>query len=288
MLVLLIIAAVFGAVALLAYLFTTSLAKGYSSYEDKYLRSATQALSQLSIAIPPERILLLKVISAFACGIFGFALGAAAPPPFPLIIFAALAAAGSFLPDAWLRWMLDKRRKMFNLQLVEAMNTLSNGLRSGFSFRQALELTSRQVPDPCGLEFRITLHQVDLGLSLNDALRNMAERLDDRDLELMVTASALCLQVGGDLPTVFAQIVETIRDRNRIEAKVDALTSQGRMQATIVGLIPFALALIVRGINPEMMRPMFTTILGWTLLVIVVALDVAGYYMIRRIVSIRY
>lgn len=288
MLVVLITAAVFGAVALLAYLFVSSLAKGYSAYEERYLRSATAALSQLSIIMPPERLLLLKVIAGFVFGTFGFAVGSAAPPPFPLIVFGIAAAVGSFLPDFYLHWMLEKRRKTFGIQLVEAMNTLSNGLKSGFSFRQALELTARQVPDPCGLEFRIALHQVDLGVSLPDALRNMTDRLDDKDLELMVTAANLCLQVGGDLPTVFGQIVETIRDRNRIEEKVDALTSQGRMQATIVGLIPFALALIVRSINPEMMKPMFTTILGWTMLLIVIALDVAGYYMIRRIVSIRY
>lgn len=283
-----IILCVFGAVGLQAYLLVRSLAEGYSSYEQRYLRSATAALSQLSINVPAERLLLLKLVSASLCGVVAFALAAAAPPPFPLIFFGLAAIAGSFLPEFCLRWMLDKRRKKFNTQLIEAMNTLSNGLRSGFSFRQALELTAKQVADPCGLEFRIALHEMDLGVSLPHALRNMSDRLEDSDLELMVMASNLCLQVGGDLPTVFAQIIETIRERNRITGKVDALTSQGRMQATIVGLIPIALAFIVRAINPEMMKPMFTTVLGWSLLVIVIALDVAGYYMIRRIVSIRY
>ncbi len=279
---------VFLAVALTGYLFVRTLAAGYTTYSERYLKSATARLDQLSIIMAPERLLVLKVVAGFACGLLAFLLAAQVEGYLPLAAFAAAALAGSFLPDLYLHLRLGQRRKLFGAQLIDAMNTLSNGLKSGFSFRQALEMTATQLPDPAGEEFRVAVHEIELGVTVDDAMHHMADRLGNGDLYLMVIAVNLCSQVGGNLPDVLAQLVATIRERNRIEGKVEALTSQGRMQATIVGLVPIGLAVIVRAVNPQMMRPMFTTVIGWTLLTVVAALDVLGYYLIRRIVSIRY
>ena len=235
-----------------------------------------------------ERQTALRGILAFIFGILGLLLTVEAPFPVPLLIFAIMAVAGFSLPTLLINFRRMKRRKLFNTQLIEAMNTMANGLKSGFSFSQAMQHMARRMPDPCGIEFRTVLHEVDLGVTLSKALNNMVKRMEDRDLELMVMAIDLCLQVGGDLPSAFEQIMAAIRERNHIEQKVGALTSQGRMQAAVVGVIPLALGAIVHAINPELIRPMYTTLIGWTMIVAVVTLDIIGYFSIRKIVSISY
>lgn len=235
-----------------------------------------------------ERMIALSSMLALICGILGLLLTTTAPFPVPPVAFAVTASVGFMLPEVFRKRKIARRRKLFNTQLVDAMNTMANGLKSGFSFSQSMQHMARKTPDPCGVEFRTVLHEIELGVNQSRALHNMVKRLADRDLELMVMAVDLCMQVGGNLPTAFEQIISAIRERNHIEQKVNALTSQGRMQATIVGLIPFALGIIVHTINPELIKPIYSSLIGWTMIAVVITLDVIGYFSIRKIVSIRY
>ncbi|NCD34023.1 MAG: hypothetical protein EOL87_11505 [Spartobacteria bacterium] len=278
----------FISVSMLAYLTVRSMGSGFSSYEDAYLNRTKGVLKDLYVVMPAQQIFMLKIISAAVGALLFFALGAEAPVAVRKLLPIAGALVGVFIPDLFLRILFNLRRKRFNSQLIDAMNTLSNGLRSGLSLRQSLELAARDLADPAGQEFRLTYREIQLGVSLDAALDNMARRLGDADLQLIVNAVRLTMNTGGDLPTVFKQITETIRERNRIEGKIKALTSQGKLQALVVGLVPVALFLIVKRTNPEMMRLLYTTIPGWTMLTIAGGLDVIGYFLIRKIISIKF
>jgi tight adherence protein B len=278
----------FIAVSLIAYIIGRSLVSGYAEYEERYLNRTESILNEIYAIMPAERIMTLKVMSALLLAILAFLLCAEFVQPVPIVAAVLGAVLGSLIPDLALHMMSKRRKKKFNSQLIDSMMTISNGLRSGFSFQQAIELSARQLPDPAGQEFRLTVREMHLGVRTEDALENMNKRMNDRDLQLMVAAIRLTMQTGGDLPTVFNQISDTIRERNRIDGKINALTSQGKLQAMIVGLIPIGLAVIVNVINHELMSLMYTTLIGWVLIAAVLVLDVIGYLLIRRIVAIRF
>ncbi|NLE66599.1 MAG: hypothetical protein GX608_04175 [Lentisphaerae bacterium] len=282
-----ILAVSFISVSLLFFLLLRSLAGGYGEYEERYLGRTAELIQQGASFIPVERLMHMKVISAFLLGVIALVVSSGLMRPVPFILAAAAAGIGAFIPDILIHMKVARRREKFNSQLIAAMNTISNGLRSGFSFLQALDLAARQLPDPAGQEFRLTVREINLGVRIEEALENMNKRLNDADLMLLVAAVRLTIQTGGELPVVFGQLSDTIRERNRIDGKIKALTSQGKLQAIIVVLIPVALGIIIHFINPELMRLMYTTMMGWAMLAAVVVLDVIGFFMIRKIVSIR-
>lgn len=282
-----ILAVSFVAVSLLFFLLLRSLAGGYGEYEERYLSRKAELIGQGASLIPVERLVHIKVISAFMLGVITLVVSSGLMRPVPFVLSAAAAGLGAVIPDILIRFKAARRREKFNSQLIAAMNTISNGLRSGFSFLQALDLAARQLPDPAGQEFRLTVREINLGVRIEEALDNMNKRLDDKDLMLLVAAVRLTIQTGGDLPEVFGQLSDTIRERNRIDGKIRALTSQGKLQAVIVALIPVALGFIVNFINPDLMRLMYTTMIGWAMLAAVVVLDIIGFFLIRKIVYIR-
>ena len=273
---------------LLCYQVVRSFESGFASYEESYLSRTRGTLKDLNVVMPAQQVIMLKIIFSALFALLFFVMGAEAPHQVRMLLPLAGVAVGVFVPDLYLRLMYHQRRKQFNAQLVGAMNTLGNGIRSGMSLRQSLELAAQDLPDPAGQEFRLTHREVQLGVSLDTALDNMARRLQDQDLQLMVNAIRLTMNTGGDLPSVFKQITATIRDRNRIEGKIKSLTSQGKLQAMVVGLVPVALFFIVKHTNPELMRLLYTTVPGWIMLAVAAGLDIVGYFLIRKIISIKF
>lgn len=278
---------VFAAAVMMTYMVVTSFAGGGREYEDRYLNRTAALLSETYLFIPVERIMTLKVISGFSLGAVTLLLTLQLMRPVPIVLACLAAAFGAFLPDIILRLKVSQRRKKFNNQLIDAMNTISNGLRSGFSLQQAIQLAARQMPDPVGQEFRIAAREIALGTRTEDSLENMNKRLNDKDLQLVVAAVRLTMQTGGNLPEIFKQLSETIRERNRMDRKIRALTSQGKLQAVIVVLIPLGMGIVVNFLNPDVMRLMYTTLMGWAMIAAIAVLDLVGFFLIRRIVTIR-
>lgn len=273
---------------MIIYFAITGIGGSMSSYEENYLKRTEAALNDLYMILPPDRIFMFKLIFSLVVGFVTYLYTKHFPKPVPYIATVVGALVGLFIPDIILHLMLQKRRKKFNQQMIEVMNTITNGLRSGFSFLQALQLAAERLPSPAGQEFRLTMREVQLGVNIEDALDNMDLRLDDEDLRIMIMATRLTMQTGGDLPHVYNQMTQTISERNRIEGKIRSLTAQGKMQATIVGLIPPAMFLIVKKVNPDIMKYMYTTLEGWIIIAIIIALDIIGYFLIRKIITIKF
>ncbi len=277
----------FAAAALIGYMLFGAAGEIYGTYRRQYVSRTAAILSELYQENSAENILTIKVLAALLGAMLVYLLMSDVMMPVPIVASAVAAGVGGMLPDMILHRQRERRRKKFNTQLIDAMNTISNGLRSGFSLMQALNLAARQLPDPIGQELRLVCHEIELGTRTEDALQNLNRRMQDRDLQLVVASVRLTTQSGGDLPAVFKRLSETIRERNRVEGKIRALTSQGRLQAIIVGLIPPALGVIVHLINPTLMELMYTTIMGWVLITLIAILDLLGYYLIRKIVTVR-
>ena len=184
------------------------------------------------------------------------------------------------------RYLDNRRREKFNLQLPEALATMSNALRAGFSISQAFDSVVEQGMPPMSEEFAILQQQLKIGMSFEDALESLSQRVGSDDLTLVTTAILISRKTGGNVTEIFDKISETIRGRQRIERKVKSLTAQGRMQGIVVSAMPVFLGLVMTLIKPKMMIPFLTSATGVLAVLAMCALITVGWLMIRKIVKI--
>ena len=184
------------------------------------------------------------------------------------------------------KWLDRRRRDKFNLQLPEALATMSNALRAGFSISQAFESVVESCDKPMSEEFAILQRQLRIGMSFEQALESMSERVGSDDLTLVTTAILISRKTGGNVTEIFDKISDTIRGRLKIERKVKTLTAQGRFQGIIVSAMPFLLGGAMTAIKPDMMLPFLFSFTGLVAIAAMTLLIALGWYMIARIIKI--
>ena len=254
--------------------------EGWESYEQRYIKVTSASLESLLLTIPPQQLLYLSVVSVFLVFVVVFLLLESA------VIAGILGALGFFVPRVILKVMRQRRTRKFNDQLVDALTTLNNAMRSGFSLPKAFELIAKDAPRPLSQEFGILVQELRLGATNGEGLRHMLERVPVEDLNLLTTAVEISAAVGGNLTEVFDRISHTIRERHRIEGRIDALTAQGKMQGITVGLLPIFMAMAYQYVDPDLLVPLYTTTEGYIVVAIMVILEFLGFFFIRRITSI--
>ena len=195
--------------------------------------------------------------------------------------------AGRRGKTAYARWLNARYVRKFNEQLTEALGTMSNALRAGFSIAQAFESVAESDIHPISDEFALLLQQMRVGMSFDDALASMEKRIASDDLSLVITSIDIARRTGGNLTEIFDRIAETIRGRMRIERKVRTLTAQGRLQGLVVSLMPLALCIIMTMMKPGLMIPFLTSIAGIACLTAASVMVLAGWLIIRKIVTIK-
>jgi tight adherence protein B len=163
---------------------------------------------------------------------------------------------------------------------------MSNGLKSGLSVPQAIGLVVQEMPDPVRQEFNLVLGENKLGVPLEEALNSMAKRMRADDVEMLVTSINILKETGGNLAESFDTIATTIRERIKVEKKIQVLTASGLYQGMFVMAMPPILGVVFYTTDPEFMSPLFTTALGWTLVTAVLALEVVAFFVIMRIIKI--
>jgi tight adherence protein B len=194
---------------------------------------------------------------------------------------------GYMLPRFYVGRRIGGRLGAFNKQLPDTITLLSNSLRAGSSFLQSIELVSRETPAPMGEEMGRVVREVNLGLGMEEALKNMVRRIKSDDLDLMVTAISIQQQVGGNLAEILDTIAFTIRERVRIKGEVNTLTAQGRMSGYLVAVLPIAIAAMINMIQPAFMQPLFTQTIGQIMLGVGITMMTIGFFAIRKITDIK-
>lgn len=254
--------------------------EGWESYEEKYHIEATRTLDDLFLTIPAQQLWWLRAFCSFAGLLAGITVFD------NLVIAVVLGIAGFFSVGLTLSYMKKKRAEKFKEQLVEALITLTNALRSGFSLPKAFQLIAHDMPRPICQEFAILVQELRLGIDTEDGLKNMLTRMPSEDLDLVVTSVAISNSVGGNLAEVFDKIGETIRERRRIEGRIDSLTAQGKMQGIVVACLPIVVGCAINWIAPEIFSPMLTTWAGWGIIAVMCVMEALGYFFIRKICNI--
>ena len=204
----------------------------------------------------------------------------------PLAVLVGI--AGWLAPSFILKSKIKKRVKNLNDQLGDAIILISNSLKAGYSFFQAVDAVSKEMSGPISEEFILLQKEINLGLNTDKALENMANRVMSDDLELVVTAVMIQRQVGGNLAEVLDNISSTIRDRVRIKTEIKTVTAQGRLSGIIISVLPIVLGIVIYLINPELMSLLFTEPLGILILIVSVIMESIGIFLIRKIVQIEF
>ncbi|RMG06956.1 MAG: secretion system protein [Planctomycetota bacterium] len=253
---------------------------GWESYEEKYLEGAERTLDDLFLTIPPQQLLWLSLLGGFSFFVLGFLISGS------VVFGLVFGAPGTLLPRLILALKKRQRAAKFKQQLVDAMGTLTNALRTGFSLPKAFQLIAHDMPKPICQEFGILVQELRLGIDVEEGLDNMLERMPSEDLDLVVTSVSISNSVGGNLAEVFERIAHTIRERTRIEGRIDSLTAQGKMQGILVSVLPFFVGGMLYVIDPHLMEPMFHDPRGLAVLGLMLVMEALGFFFIRKITNI--
>ena len=244
-----------------------------------------ERLALMFIEVSPNSVLFAQFIASFGIGLIVFFI--LLPQVFPAILVGSIVTiVGWKAPRPIIDWMYVRRVKTFTLQMIDGLSLMSNGMKSGLSVVQSMGLVVQELPDPIRQEFNLVLSENKLGVSIEEAFNNLAKRIQSDDVEMFVTSVNILKETGGNLAETFDTITTTIRERIKLEQKIDAMTAMGRMQGMILLAVPGVLGAFIYTSDPDFMRPLFTTTFGWIILLVVIGLEVLAYVTISRIVKI--
>ncbi|MBC7427244.1 MAG: type II secretion system F family protein [Bacteriovorax sp.] len=248
----------------------------------------TLKLEFLFIEIPQDRLTYILLASSVGVGVFVLLfIGVIGSWILGAILGLFMAFIGFKAPRWIIDFLVERRIKAYSMQMVDALQLLANGIRAGLSVPQSIGMIVAEMPAPISQEFNVLLQQNRIGMPLEECFENLAKRVPLEDNDMFVSSINILRETGGNLAETFDTIVEVIRERVRLQQKVDTFTAQGMFQGMTIGAMPFMLGFVYYLQDPDSMTPLFTTPLGLVMLFVALAFDFAGIYVIMKIVKIK-
>ena len=204
-----------------------------------------------------------------------------------LIFSTVVFIAGWWFLKRLFQALWDKHRNQVINQMVEALTIMCNSLKVGLSLGQAMERVIKNYPGALAKEFSLVLNKMKLGQNLEESLEEMAQRIDKPEIDMLVSTVNILKETGGNLAETFFVMSETIRERQKMEKKIKALTAQGMMQAKIISALPFILIGIFYVMDRNYIAPLLFKPLGWICLAVVVVLVLVGGFLMKKMVEIK-
>ena len=235
---------------------------------------------QLLLNIPAKMAMAIIAMGVIMVGLMLAAIGGSS------FWFFAGALPALLLPYMVLNHLEDKRRKTLNEQIVDGITSLASGVRAGLNLVQSYQLLVRNSRGPIKQEFAQLMREYDLGIDLNTAMRNTSDRIGSSYYRLLFTAIAAHRERGGDMGESLDRIADSIREIQRLEGRLDALTAEGRSQARFMAAMPFVILAILWYIVPEDTSMLLTDPTGRLILLLAVILIGVGFVWIRRIMQV--
>ena len=241
-------------------------------------------LARADIKLKPGEYIGLMIIAATGIGFVAWFIGRES-------IFLGIIGAvfGLFVPRLYVRREQSQRLIRFNGQLADMLNLMVNGLRAGYSTMQAMEAVSKELPAPISDEFRRVVQEMQLGVTMEQALENLLRRIPSEDLDLVITAINVQREVGGNLAEILDTISYTIRERVRIKGEIRVLTAQVLYSGRFLAMLPIIVVLILYVMNRSYMMEFFSPVnfpCGYIALGISLTLIVSGYFAMTKLADI--
>jgi tight adherence protein B len=224
------------------------------------------------------------IVGSVVAALVGAVLGAALlRSPLLALVVGVAAACGPWMA---LRVALTKREQKLRDQLPDVLTIMAASLRAGHSFLQSLDTVAKEIAQPAATEFQRVVAEIRLGRPAEDAMGAMAERVGSADFKWAVLAVNIQREVGGNLAEILDNVADTLRERAMLRRQIRVLTSEGRLSAWVLGLLPFGIALYMFAVNPDYIKLLFTETIGLVMLITAVALLAVGMMWMKKIVNI--
>lgn len=205
--------------------------------------------------------------------------------PLPLQLGIVLAA--TFLPWAYVQWRRSKRLRRMEQQLPDTLDLIGRALRAGHALPSGLQMVGDEMPDPIAREFRITHDEINFGVSMQQALTNLSERVPSTDVRYFVVAVLIQREAGGNLTELLDNLSKLIRNRLKFHGKIKVLTTEGRMSAWVLGLLPFVLAGLLNFANHDFISILWTDPTGIKITSVVLGMMAVGATWLYKLIQIR-
>ncbi len=272
--------AVMLAVSLLCWLVLQSLLHVFQWYEHMFQRKTLQGLTELFLFIETGQVWAASLV--FALLVAGIVLLLSGS-----VILAIVGGVIALLLPPWLlHWVRKRRLLRLEQQLPDFALALASALRAGSGLQNALRHVGELSPAPLAQELALLSREQRLGLSFDDGLKMWAQRLPIEGVRLLVSALRVSMHSGGSLAETLERLADTLRMRLQLQGRVRALTAQGRLQAGVMVALPLLLAAVLTWLSPDAMQALWTTPMGWGVLILIVFLEGLGLFFIRKIINI--
>jgi len=271
---------------------------GHPDILQKKLLSDVPFLNKILLRIPgPQRLdrFLQQANAQYRLGVFilltiilaltGFFAGVLITGNYTLSIVIAPALAG--IPFFYLCQKKKKRMEKFQKQLPEGLELIARSLKAGHSFPSGMKLAADEFDDPLGPEFDETLNEINFGVSVPDALKNLTDRIDCPDLKFFVISVILQRETGGNLAEIIESLSYIIRERFKLYGKVKILATEGKLSAIILVALPFLIMIVLRFINPDYINTLLSEPAGRIMSGIAACMMVMGILVIKKMVNIK-
>jgi tight adherence protein B len=271
---------IFITVGLISYSIIPALYTRAAVFNEMRQKNFTDRMENMMPRQEAQKMGRMFVVAPLGMGVGFFYLF---PEEFKLFGVLVGVTIGLVLPTMYIKTLKKKTFDKFGDQLVDALMIMSSSFRGGLSLVQALEAVVEEMPDPINKEFGIVLGENKMGVSLEEAMYHLYNRMPSNALQQMITAILLARETGGNLPIIFTRIVNNIRETKKIQQNLDTLTVQGKIQGIVMALLPIGFGFIVYSANRRIFEHMFTSSLGRGMLIYAFISELMGAFMIWKI-----
>lgn len=205
-----------------------------------------------------------------------------------LVVGGCSTAAVLLVAWIYLQHRIARRVAVFESQLVDAMGLAARSLRAGHPLAGAFRMIAQEIPAPVGTVFSEICQQEDLGVSLDNALRKVCAATPSPDLKLFATSIVIQVRSGGNLADMMERLAAVIRDRLRLARRVRVLIAQTKLSKHILLVLPFFIFVVLNMVNPQFMKPLYSTSTGHKLLAFSAVAMFIGAWVMNRLAVLRY
>ncbi len=276
----LVITSVFLMMTCLWFIFLKKATRFMENYKETFTSTASNNMSDMFMSVDANQMFMINLGAIVVLPFLTWLITRDIPVTLGMLGLIIV------LPTVFYRTMRKQRLKRFEAQLPDGLVMLSGAMRAGASLNIALESLVKEQPAPLSQEFELFLKEQRLGVEFAESLKKMEQRIPIPDFSMLVTALLINREVGGNLAETMETLGTTLRRKAMMEGKIESLTAQGKLQGIVMTCLPILLGVLLNFIEPEAMSKLWTTSIGYMVLVVIVIMEILGYFMISKITSI--
>ncbi|OGT31688.1 MAG: secretion system protein F [Gammaproteobacteria bacterium RBG_16_51_14] len=251
-----------------------------ATYKNTFTESASANMEDMFMFFDAGRLFYFNMLAIFLLPALTWLL--TGDPITSVVVLVMIAV----LPGIFYKSMRKKRLKRFEEQLPDGLMMLSGSMRAGASLNLALEGLVKEQPAPLSQEFELFMREQKIGVDFEISLDHMEKRIPLQDFAMLVSALRINREIGGNLAEILESLADTLRRKQQMEGKIESLTAQGKLQGIVMTGLPILLGVLLYFLERDAMEKLWTTPIGWGVLVVIVIMESMGYIMIRKITSI--